>query len=121
LIFETPPDISLPMANPAPVGADETTRRIQMLELGDLYAIPYSSHPLFIEMASPPVLILQSSIHTFVQESGTIPSVFGESPGARMVKFLIVRLLKTHPMTKKEYQDRQVVLLMGKLHTIAGN
>jgi hypothetical protein len=71
LIFETPPDISLPIANPAPLGADETTRRIQMLELGRLYAIPYSSHPLFMESASPPVLILQSSMQTFVQESVT--------------------------------------------------
>jgi len=64
---------------------------------------------------------LQEATKSICSIPGTIPSVFGESPGARMVKFLIVRLLKTHPITKKEYQDRQVVLLMGKLLTIAGN
>lgn len=66
--FSTPPDVSLPTANP-PKGEEPVTRRMVMPELGRPKAMPYSSQPLFIEIKSSPVEMKQSSMQTLELES----------------------------------------------------
>ena len=53
--------------------------RIVIFSQGTLTGV--SSVPDFIAIQSSPTSIRQSAIRTFWQESGSIPSVFGESDG----------------------------------------
>lgn len=55
LMFEIPPDISLPIPTPEHVGVVPETRRMMMLELGRAMEMPYWSHPLFTATRSSPL------------------------------------------------------------------
>src|SRR5215471_14823891 len=76
--FFTPPDISLPMPTP-PWPSAPFTRRTTMFSLGRFTRQPSSLSPDLMMMQSSPVLNDESSMSTFLHESGSMPSLFGPS------------------------------------------
>mmetsp|Transcript_8239 Transcript_8239/g.30388 ORF Transcript_8239/g.30388 Transcript_8239/m.30388 type:complete len:201 (+) Transcript_8239:712-1314(+) len=81
----TPPDTSEPMEMAPAVVLLWNKSRTVTLSVGRLYSLPKQSQPDLRATPSSPFSTCTRSMSTLVQESGSTPSVLGESKGARMV------------------------------------
>ena len=90
-MFFTPPDISLPIDRPCPWSNVQLT--MVQFSIGFPTRRPSASRPDLMVMQSSPTSIRQSEMCTLRQESGLMPSVFGEVAGLMIVDAVHVHVL----------------------------